>query len=209
MRKNYEQRQNSPKTIALPLCCALGLAGGLLIGMNLKGGGVRWKSNGDYQKVERSFGLIEDEYVDAGKSKELMDETIEHILTKLDPHSAYIPVSDRVEANEDLQGNYEGIGIEFSIFHDTLVVVSPLTGGPSEAVGLQTGDKIVKVGDKNIAGIGLKIPMYKLLKGPKGSEVTIEAIRRNQALWSSLLCAIKFRSSRSMHHTWFNPKWVT
>lgn len=177
------ETQNSPKTIALPLVLCLGLAGGLLIGMNLKGGGVSvGKSNGDYQKLKEVFGLIEDEYVDAGKSKELMDETIEHILTKLDPHSAYIPVSDRVEANEDLQGNYEGIGIEFSIFHDTLVVVSPLTGGPSEAVGLQTGDKIVKVGDKNIAGIGLKNPdVYKLLKGPKGSEVTIEAIRRNQA----------------------------
>lgn len=176
------ETQNSPKTIALPLVLCLGLAGGILIGMNLKGGGVSiGKSNGDYQKLKEVFGLIEDEYVDAGKSKELVDETIEHILAKLDPHSAYIPVTDRVEANEDLQGNYEGIGIEFNIFHDTLVVVSPLSGGPSEAVGLQSGDKIVKVGDKNIAGIGLKNPdVFKLLKGPKGSEVTIEAIRRNQ-----------------------------
>lgn len=177
------ETQNSPKTIALPLVLCLGLAGGLLIGMNLKGGSVGvGQSGGDYQKLKEVFGLIEDEYVDANKSKELIDETIEHILAKLDPHSAYIPVTDRAEANEDLQGNYEGIGIEFSIFHDTLVVVSPLSGGPSEAVGLQSGDKIVKVGDKIIAGIGIKNPdVFKLLKGPKGSEVTIEAIRRNQA----------------------------
>jgi carboxyl-terminal processing protease len=177
------ETQNSPKTIALPLVLCLGLAGGLLIGMNLKGGNVGvGQSGGDYQKLKEVFGLIEEEYVDANKSKELIDETIEHILAKLDPHSAYIPVSDRAEANEDLQGNYEGIGIEFNIFHDTLVVVSPLSGGPSEAVGLQSGDKIVKVGDKVIAGIGIKNPdVFKLLKGPKGSEVTIEAIRRNQA----------------------------
>ena len=177
------ETQNSPKTIALPLVLCLGLAGGILIGTNLKGGGVSiGQSGGDYQKLKEVFGLIEDEYVDANKSKALVDETIEHILGKLDPHSAYIPVSDRAEANEDLQGNYEGIGIEFNIFHDTLVVVSPLSGGPSEAVGLQSGDKIVKVGDKIIAGIGIKNPdVFKLLKGPKGSEVTIEAIRRNQA----------------------------
>jgi carboxyl-terminal processing protease len=110
------ETQNSPKTIALPLVLCLGLAGGLLIGMNLKGGSVGvGQSGGDYQKLKEVFGLIEDEYVDANKSKELIDETIEHILAKLDPHSAYIPVTDRAEANEDLQGNYEGIGTEFTI----------------------------------------------------------------------------------------------
>jgi carboxyl-terminal processing protease len=177
------ETQNSSKTIALPLVLCLGLAGGLLIGMNLKGGGLNMgQSAGNYQKLKEVFNLIDDEYVDAGKSKALVDETIEHMLGKLDPHSAYIPVSDRIEANEDLQGNYEGIGIEFNIFHDTLVVVSPLSGGPSEAVGIQAGDKIIKVGDKTIAGIGIKnTDVFKLLKGPKGSEVTIEAVRRNQS----------------------------
>lgn len=187
IRENEEkimnETQNSPKTIALPLVLCLGLAGGILIGMNLKGGGVSMgQAGGDYQKLREVFDLIDTEYVDADKSKELIDETIEHMLARLDPHSAYIPVSDRIEANEDLQGNYEGIGIEFNIFHDTLVVVSPLSGGPSEAVGLQSGDKIVKVDDKIIAGIGIKnTDVFKLLKGPKGSEVKIEAIRRNQA----------------------------
>jgi carboxyl-terminal processing protease len=178
------ETQNSPKTIALPLVLCVGIAGGLLLGLSLNKGSIATDMGGgsDYKKLKEVFSLIEDEYVDAGKSKELVDETIEHILGKLDPHSAYIPVTDRVAANEDLQGNYEGIGIEFNIFHDTLVVVSPLSGGPSEAVGLQSGDKIVKVGDKIIAGIGLKnTDVVKLLKGPKGSEVTVEAIRRNQA----------------------------
>jgi carboxyl-terminal processing protease len=178
------ETQNSPKTIALPLVLCVGIAGGLLLGLSLNKGSISTDmgGGGDYKKLKEVFGLIEDEYVDADKSKELIDETIEHILAKLDPHSAYIPVTDRAEANEDLQGNYEGIGIEFNIFHDTLVVVAPLSGGPSEAVGLQSGDKIVKVGDKIIAGIGIKNPdVFKLLKGPKGSEVTVEAIRRNQS----------------------------
>ena len=176
------ETQNSPKTIALPIVLCLGLAGGLLIGMNLRGNGLEAGSSGsEYRKLKEVFGLIENEYVDEAQSKELVEEAIEHILTKLDPHSIYIPATDRAEANEDLQGNYEGIGIEFNIFHDTLVVVSPLSGGPSEAVGLQSGDKIIKVGDKNIAGIGLKNPdVFKLLKGPKGSEVKIEVLRGNK-----------------------------
>ena len=174
--------KNSPRTIALPLVLCIGLAGGIFIGMNMKGNGIRTGQSGsEYQKLKEVFGLIENEYVDSDKSKELVEETIEHILAKLDPHSIYIPVTDRIAANEDLQGNYEGIGIEFNIFHDTLVVVSPLSGGPSEAVGLQSGDKIVKVGEKNIGGIGLKnTDVFKLLKGPKGTEVKIEAIRGNQ-----------------------------
>jgi carboxyl-terminal processing protease len=176
------ETKNSPRTIALPLVLCIGLAGGIFIGMNMRGGGIRTGQSGpEYQKLKEVFGLIENEYVDSNKSKELVEETIEHILAKLDPHSVYIPVSDRIAANEDLQGNYEGIGIEFNIFHDTLVVVSPLSGGPSEAVGLQSGDKIIKVGDKTIAGIGLKnSDVFKLLKGPKGTEVKIEAIRGNR-----------------------------
>jgi carboxyl-terminal processing protease len=176
------ETKNSPRTIALPLVLCIGLAGGIFIGMNMRGGGIRTGQSGpEYQKLKEVFGLIENEYVDSNKSKELVEETIEHILARLDPHSVYIPVSDRIAANEDLQGNYEGIGIEFNIFHDTLVVVSPLSGGPSEAVGLQSGDKIIKVGDKTIAGIGLKnSDVFKLLKGPKGTEVKIEAIRGNR-----------------------------
>jgi len=103
-----------------------------------------------------------------------------HMLGKLDPHSSYISAKDIVEANEDLKGNFEGIGIEFNIFHDTLVVVSALSGGPSESVGLRSGDKIIKVNNKNIAGIGLtNRDVQTHLKGPKGTEVGIEVIRKN------------------------------
>jgi carboxyl-terminal processing protease len=175
-----DEIDNSPRQIGLPLVLCIGLAAGVLIGSSLNSTTVTGGSNKDIQKLSEVLGLIKDEYVDTAKTDVLVDEAIQHMLDKLDPHSAYIPISHRVEANEDLQGNFEGIGIEFSIFHDTLVVVTALSGGPSEAVGLQTGDKIIKVGDKIIANIGLTNPqVMKLLKGPKGTEAKLLVIRKN------------------------------
>ncbi len=171
---------NSPRQIGLPLILCIGLAAGVLIGTSLNSTSVPGKSGGDLQKFREVLGLIKDEYVDTAKTDALVDDAIEHMLDKLDPHSAYIPASKRVESKEDLQGNFEGIGIEFSIFHDTLVVVAALSGGPSEAVGLQSGDKIIKVGDKIIANVGLTNPqVMKLLKGPKGTEAKLEVVRKN------------------------------
>ena len=175
-----DEINNSPRQIGLPLVLAIGLAAGVLIGSSINSSSVIGKSGDDIQKLREVLGLIKDEYVDTAKTDVLVDEAIQHMLDNLDPHSAYIPISHRVEANEDLQGNFEGIGIEFSIFHDTLVVVSALSGGPSEAVGLQPGDKIIKVGDKIIANVGLTNPqVMKLLKGPKGTEAKLQVVRKN------------------------------
>ncbi|MBL7847650.1 MAG: S41 family peptidase [Cyclobacteriaceae bacterium] len=172
---------NNTRQIALPLVLGIGLAAGVLIGASLTSKPAMGDSGEDVRKLREVLGLIRDEYVDTTKTDQLVDEAIEHMLQKLDPHSSYIPISERVEANEDLQGNFEGIGIEFNIFHDTLVVVSALSGGPSEAVGLRPGDKIVKVGDRVIASVGLtNSQVMKLLKGPKGTEARLEVIRRNE-----------------------------
>jgi carboxyl-terminal processing protease len=171
---------NNPRQIGLPLVLCIGLAAGVLIGTSLNSASSPGKSGADLQKFREVLGLIKDEYVDTTKTEALVDDAIEHMLDKLDPHSAYIPANRRVEAKEDLQGNFEGIGIEFSIFHDTLVVVAALSGGPSEAVGLLPGDKIVKVGEKVIANIGLNNQqVMKLLKGPKGTEAKLEVVRKN------------------------------
>jgi len=176
-----DEINNSPRQIGLPLVLCIGLAGGLLVGVSLNSTTVKGKSGDDVQKFREVLGLIHDEYVDTTETELLVDDAIQHMLNKLDPHSSYIPNNQRIEANEDLQGNFEGIGIEFSIFRDTLVVVTALSGGPSEAVGLQPGDKIIKVGDKLIANIGLTNPqVMKLLKGPKGTEAKLEVIRKNQ-----------------------------
>ncbi|MEJ0055508.1 MAG: S41 family peptidase [Bacteroidota bacterium] len=172
---------NSPRQIGLPLVLCIGLAAGVLIGTSLNSRSIPGKTSGeDMQKFKEVLGLIKNEYVDTTQTDALVDDAIQHMLDKLDPHSSYIPISQRTEANEDLQGNFEGIGIEFNIFHDTLVVVTALSGGPSEAVGLRPGDKIIKVGDKLIANVGLTTPqVMKLLKGPKGTEARLEIIRKN------------------------------
>jgi carboxyl-terminal processing protease len=176
-----EEQKNSSYQISLPLILCIGLAAGVLIGASLtdKSGGP--EINQDVQKFREVLGLVKNEYVDEAETNQLVEEAIGHMLGKLDPHSSYLSAQDQIAANEDLQGNFEGIGIEFNIFHDTLVVVTALSGGPSESVGLQAGDKIVKVNDTNIASIGLSNPdVQRYLKGPKGTEVKIEVIRRNK-----------------------------
>ncbi len=173
---------NSNFQIRLPIILCIGLAAGVLIGASLSTKTSYGGSGGDgISKLREVMGLIQKEYVDDPKTDELVEDAIQHMLGKLDPHSSYISVKDREEANEDLRGNFEGIGIEFNIFHDTIVVVSPLGGGPSEAVGLHSGDKIVKVDNKIVAGININNgDVMKYLKGPKGSEVKIEISRKNE-----------------------------
>jgi carboxyl-terminal processing protease len=175
-----EEQKNSSYQISLPLSLCIGLAAGVLIGASLTNKTGSGDISNDVQKFREVLSLVNNEYVDDAKTDELVEDAIEHMLGKLDPHSSYLSAKDQVAANEDLRGNFEGIGIEFNIFHDTLVVVAALSGGPSESVGLQSGDKIVKVNEVSIANIGLSYPdVQKYLKGPKGTEVKIEVIRKN------------------------------
>lgn len=175
------ENKNSSYQISLPLILCIGIAGGVLLGAGLtnKSGGS--EVSRDVQKLREVLNLVKSEYVDETKTDDLVEDAIAHMLGKLDPHSAYISSKDRVAANEDLQGNFEGIGIEFSIFNDTLTVVAALSGGPSEAVGLRPGDKIVKVNDKVIANTKLtNLDVMRYLKGPKGTEVKIEVMRKSK-----------------------------
>jgi carboxyl-terminal processing protease len=173
-----EEQKNSSYQISLPLILCIGLAAGVLIGASLTNKSGSEEISNDVQKFREVLSLVKNEYVDEAETSVLVEDAIGHMLGKLDPHSSYISAQDQVEANEDLRGNFEGIGIEFNIFHDTLVVVAALSGGPSESVGLRSGDKIVKVGDRGIAGVGLTTPeVPKILKGPKGTEVKIEVVR--------------------------------
>ncbi len=175
------ENKNSNYQISLPLILCIGLAAGVLIGAGLtsKSGGS--EVNQDVQKLREVLTLVKKEYVDETKTDGLVEDAIAHLLSKLDPHSAYISSKDRISANEDLKGNFEGIGIEFNIFHDTLTVITTLSGGPSEAVGLRSGDKIIKVDDKVIASTKLtNQDVQRYLKGPKGSEVKIEVLRKNK-----------------------------
>ena len=99
--------------------------------------------------------LVNNYYVDSVSTDTLGDNAIEGMLSHLDPHSSYIPATDLAEMNEDLQGNFEGIGVEFQIFDDTVNVMNVLAGGPSDKAGLKVGDKFIKVGDFVVAGNGI------------------------------------------------------
>jgi carboxyl-terminal processing protease len=167
-------RENSKYHIRLPIVLCLGLAAGIFVGATLNTGKRSSDVNKDIQRFRDVLTQIEDEYVDTVNTGALVDDAIQHMLNKLDPHSSYIPASDRVVANEDLRGNFDGIGIEFNIFNDTIVVVTPLSGGPSEALGIISGDKIIRVDGKNMAGVNVTTAdVTKALKGPRGTEVKV------------------------------------
>ena len=117
-----------------------------------------------YTKYREVLQLIENNYVDSVNTDELVDYSIEKMLEKLDPHTAYMNPQDAIAARSQLEGGFDGIGVEFNIYKDTVYVVTPLAGGPSEAVGIQSGDKIIKVDDKPLPVARLKtVPFLKPL----------------------------------------------
>lgn len=125
---------------------------------------------------------INQEYVDTINQKIFVENTINDMLHSLDPHSAYIPSEDLQAVSEPLEGKFDGIGIEFHIQEDSIMVVSALSGGPSEQLGIQSGDRIVKIEGKNVAGIHItnKLVMQQL-RGPSGTKVKISVFRRGKS----------------------------
>ena len=110
----------------------------------------------------------------------IADEAINAMLKKLDPHSTYIPLSEVKRMDEPLMGNFEGVGIQFNILSDTLMVVATISGGPSEKVGIKAGDRIVTVDNKNVAGTKItNEQVFKMLRGDKGTVVNLKVKRRN------------------------------
>ena len=118
--------------------------------------------------------MLDKLYVDSINMEELVEVAIVKMLEELDPHSIYFSEEDLREANEPLDGSFEGVGVQFNIFKDTIMVVSPITGGPSERLGILAGDRIVQVEEENVAGVGISNKdVIRLLKGPKGSMVKV------------------------------------
>ena len=118
-------------------------------------------------------------YVDSVNEEKLVEDGIRGMLEKLDPHSSYLTAKEVKAANEPLQGNFEGIGVQFNMAEDTLIVIQPVTNGPSEKVGIIAGDRIVKVNDTIIAGVKMpKEEIMKRLRGPKGTKVVLAIVRR-------------------------------
>jgi carboxyl-terminal processing protease len=134
-------------------------------------------------KYRKLLSLINIYYIDTINQQQIIEKAIISTLKTLDPHSYYISKEEYKAMSEPLEGNFEGIGIEFNILEDTLIVVSPLSGGPSEKVGLMSGDRIIGVDGKTITNINLTFEkVHSLLRGPKGSKVTITVKRGNSII---------------------------
>lgn len=122
---------------------------------------------------------IEKSYVDSVEINRVTEDAIRSLLAELDPHSAYITAEDVARANEGLEGNFEGIGIQFNIIHDTVTVVSPIAGGPSESLGILPGDQIIEVDGEVFSGEGVtNHKVTSTLRGPKDSKVVLGIKRR-------------------------------
>ena len=137
----------------------------------------------DWRKLNLILDQIDKNYVDTIDVGKVTDAAITAALAELDPHSVYMPPVELTEAETDLAGNFDGIGIQFNVPNDTAIVLEVIPGGPSEKVGLQKGDRILKVGDKGIAGV--KFPqdsMVRRMKGPAGTKVTITVGRGNEMI---------------------------
>ncbi|MDR2475924.1 MAG: PDZ domain-containing protein, partial [Bacteroidales bacterium] len=135
--------------------------------------------NNHFAKLNNTVYAIENLYVDTLNSSKLIESAIVALLQKLDPHSDYLTEKETKDLNEPLQGNFDGIGIQFNMLKDTLLVIQTIVGGPSEKVGVMAGDRIVSVNDTVVAGVHMSSSdIVKRLRGKKGTTVVVKIKRR-------------------------------
>ncbi len=167
----------------LPFWIFAAVAIGVLLGyaiQNYRSGQSGFKVGSGLSDVDQVLMYIQDRYVDSVDVENLEDDAIIQTLKELDPHSIYLTKENVSRENEQMDGEYEGIGIEFFIVDDTITVVTAMSGGPSESVGIRPGDKIVTVNDSIVAGKEItNTDVVKLLKGKKGTKVNV-GIKRGQ-----------------------------
>jgi len=140
---------------------------------------INQKDDSPLRKLQYAEIAISNLYVDSVDENKLAEDAIRGMLSKLDPHSSYATPKEVKELNEPLNGNFEGIGVQFNMIEDTLLVIQPVTNGPSEKVGIIAGDRIVSVNDTAIAGVKMsKEEIMKRLRGPKGTKVHLGVVRQ-------------------------------
>jgi carboxyl-terminal processing protease len=165
----------------LPLLFSVVMVLGMIIGYQIRGNSKNsgFFYSGKSSSLQEMLELVKNKYVDAVSVDSLTELTASAFLSHLDPHSVFIPASDFRDVNDELMGNFQGIGVEFQIFSDTVNVIRVIAGGPSEKAGLQIGDKFIKVNDTvQLAGKKIKSDdIRKKLRGPAGSSVKVTLIR--------------------------------
>ena len=180
-KKIVEKIKNSKFQIRLPIILTVGLAAGIMIGATFAGSD---QATSNFMKSVMKFrevmSLIDRSYVDKVDTDKMVETAVSKMLEKLDPHTIYVSAKDVELSNSDLKKEFEGVGIEFTIMRDTIMVLTPLSGGPSEKVGLLAGDKIVTVDGETVAGVGItNRGVIDRLRGKKGTKVIVGIKRKH------------------------------
>jgi len=174
--------KNSRIAVWLPIILACCLVTGMLVGNLFKTNSRRQlpvKVFARQDKLSSILDFIENNYVDSVKMDSMVETIIPALLEKLDPHSIYIPPRELKEVNETLRGNFDGIGVQFNMQNDTILVIQTIKGGPSEKAGLLPGDRIISVNGTPVAGV--KMPedsIVERLRGERNSEVKVGIYRK-------------------------------
>jgi carboxyl-terminal processing protease len=172
--------RNKKLQVWLPLIFSIIMIAGMYFGYQLggKNGNKSFFGSRKPNAVQEALDLIKQRYVDSVNIDSMSADAIEEMTNKLDPHSVYFPATELKEANEDLAGNFEGIGVEFNVFNDTVNIVYVIPKSPAEEAGLKLGDKIIKINDSLIAGnFHVNDDVRKLIRGAGGSNVELEIFR--------------------------------
>lgn len=169
----------------LPLLISISVVIGMFAGFKMRDGmpGKSFFYLDRQRPIQELIKLIDDKYVDPVNTNQLSDTAIAAILKNLDPHSVYIPASELDDVNDEIKGSFYGIGIEFNMLDDTMHVIYAIKDGPGFKAGLQRGDKIIKAGNKVIAGVKLEADsIRKLLRGGYGSDVQVTILRNGSSM---------------------------
>lgn len=164
-------------SVWMPLAIALSLVAGMWIGSAFFNGSGKWSSR---SKLDTILDLVERSYVDEVDTDSLLEASFPGLLSRLDPHSVYIPAKDLQNVNEELGGSFSGIGISFNLLNDSINVLEVISGGPSEKAGLLAGDRIIAINDTVVAGQGWSdVKVRSSLRGEKGSTVKLTVKRHS------------------------------
>lgn len=172
--------KNLKFSVYIPVLLAVALVVGILIGNKLnRNSGSNFPIASKVNKFDAIVDLIQNAYVDSISTDSLIEKTIPQLLKNLDPHTTYIPAKEMVGVEEEMRGNFGGIGVQFSIQNDTVMVVDVISGGPSSKLGIIPGDRIVTVNDTLLVGKGLKNEkVLSKLRGEKGTKVNVGIKRK-------------------------------
>lgn len=166
----------------LPLALAITLVFGVWLGIKLQNrklAAMLPTQLHSKSKLDRVIDLVEGNYVDTVNTKKMVEDVIPEVLKQLDPHTTYIPAKEMQGVTEEMSGNFGGIGVQFSIQNDTVMVIDVISGGPSQKLGIRAGDRIVRVDDSSLVGKSVKNEtVFKKLRGPRGTKVKVGVWRK-------------------------------